>query len=360
MAPTKRRLTERSRRGGFYRPFFFGALISLSTPLFAQDYGLLARGTASPLLETGRFFVRGAASYRYSADYFKAGGGRTSTLPDGTRERYHDGALRVTMGYGLARFISLYLEIPLLYRSETRSYDARDAGLGDVASSMRFSLLRSPSRRHFLALDLSTKFASGDADIGQRDPARGLRPELPLGNGMTDVVPSLIAAQDAGHGWTFEESVAYALRAEALVEYLTTEGFLFVGEDGASHVLPIGNLRIRYGDEWRAKLAARKELGRGFAFALGASYLRRAATVVESFDIESSAGATTSTRERIDFGASQLFSTNLQASRAWPGGWTAFVAWEQPWWGKNFPIASLAFVESMAGARYAAGVSRAF
>ena len=312
------------------------------------------------ILTRGEAYLDWSNRFQRGTDYFNGSGDRTSLFPGGSRETYLDAVSTLSLAYGLTDTFTLYTNIPFRYRKETNTYHADAFGLGDVIAGIRFGLMRDRSDEHSVALDLSAKFPTGRSNIGFNDASQGVALTLPLGSGNSDISLAAVFRQICGSRFEFQESIQYKRRIQALSEYLASTGFSFSDSNGNVYVLPIGNLKIKWGDEIETRIGSRAKVFENVFLSVGFTYLWRLNTVVDSFMFVPAGAGTDSVVDEIVFAQSHYLSGRLDLSYRASPIWSYHVGWNHPLFGKNYPITSLAFVEGLLGDQYTIGVSYAF
>lgn len=269
----------------------------------------------------------------------------------GSAETYTDIITDLGLGYGLSETVSLYLAFPLRYRSENSVYNTSSFGLGDAKIGGRFRAVGRDHSNFHLTFDLAVKFPTASAGtVGLQGSTQSVRPKIPLGTGNTDVIPLVVLDQRVTSWLELDETLGFSWRSEALVEYLTTTPVL------------VGNLRIDWGDEWFGRMGIRFKLGNHLRFRCGGAYLWRTSTTVESFDIttDTNDAVTSSTPTTVRLGRGHYASAYVETDYVFNERWRLKAGWNHPLWGKNYPLPSLSFVESLLGETYSLGVDYGF
>ncbi|MFH1263600.1 MAG: hypothetical protein V1495_09205 [Pseudomonadota bacterium] len=314
---------------------------------------------ANPLLDTATSdsltFPKGdglagiQTSYRRS-DHFFIGTDRRSTAADGSSLAFDDFILSFRGAYGLTDRMTLWLELPVVYRSEGEKYDAQDQGVGDTTAGVRY-LLFGTSEKTQGAFDLNGRFPSGDTGVGFADPATGRKPKLPLGTGCSEIEPGLFLRHRFGKVLSTDLGASYAFRLSALVQYLSTSNIALTASDGTTiYQLPAGNLKIDWGDQLTLRGRVGFEVTPSFHLEAGAVWFHRWPTLVHSFALTQAGNTITSAPQDLESGASRLLSTepalSLRISRRWRIRASASI----PILGDNYPV--LPVVESAVGNSY--------
>lgn len=293
----------------------------------------------------GSTYVSLDTSYKASDEVFTSGGDLTSGVaPLG--QKYLDVTAQFDVAYGLSDRFTLHMHLPFLYRQEENVYNSTHYGLGDAAVGVRYLFTK---KTHFsLAGDVTAKFPTGDT--GTVGFAGSIKPKIPLGTGNTDVTTRMLFQQSVSTFFAIEESVGFKWRSKALVDYLTTTPLL------------VGNLTIDWGDEILGDLFMRFNVSKRWSIRAGGHYLKRFSTDVDSFTIntDTNGAITSSTPANISLGQSSYAAAKLNVSYVCANDWMIQASWVHPVWGKSYPLASLAFVESMIGETFSLGIRRVF
>ncbi|MCB0309172.1 MAG: hypothetical protein KDD48_07355 [Bdellovibrionales bacterium] len=316
--------------------------------------------------DKGDFRFKTKISYHSGGSYFSSNKGglldllgkKTSSLPNNTQEKYQDVLASFELQYGFTQNTSLYLLIPFGYRTENRSINAEQFGLSDIHSG--FSWRFFDRAEHDIKLLVDIKFPTGTTQIGFSDPTQNISPKLPLGDGSTDFSGGLQFTQNLLNTLSIEESLTYTIRFKTLAEYLDSGSFTFFDSNGNSYNLPIGNLEIDWGDELRGHIGFRFKFLNHFFLRVRGSYFWRDHTRVEFFDYNTSGNITTSAKTMLNLGRSHYVSTILALEALLSKHWSVEVGWSHPLMGKNYPLPSLSFVESLLGETYHLEMTYAF
>lgn len=287
-------------------------------------------------------------------------GDKTSLFPNNTQETYIDASSTLFLAYGWTDTFTLYADVPFRYRKESKTYRVDALGVADITVGLRYGIAREKQKLPWMAVDVAAKFPTGKSSIGFNDASQGISATLPLGTGNTDLSAAFIFQQFAGSSFEFQQVVNYTYRIKALTQYLTSTNFSFSDSNGNVYALPVGNLEIKWGDEIEVQAGTRARLHERLFLSLTASYLWRFNTTVDSFVFTPSGGSTDASRQEILFSQSHYLSGTLELSYRASSGWIYALGWSHPILGRNYPIASLAFVESLLGETFSLGLSRAF
>lgn len=299
-------------------------------------------------------------SYKFSKDFFDASGSKNTALSDGSEQHYHDFVSLFQGAYGLTDRLTLWLAIPFVFRKETSSFDAKDTGLGDVEAGARYLVWKSPSEFFQVAFDLFTKSPSGDTNVSFSDPSRGIEPELPLGKGTIDVGLAASALQKLKSTIQIQEWVGYVFRLSALVEYLATTSLIFSDSQGNLFSLPVGNLRINWGDEIHTGIRFSWNFFRKTTFISDVNYLYRGNSTIGDFQLTTVGSITESTPVELNLASAYFLSITPGFIFKIQDQLKLQVAVEIPLFGESYPTLPLAFVESMTGNLYQLGISYEF
>lgn len=323
--------------------------------------------SANPLLESrprdSLTFRKGdgvaglSNSFRRSSEFF-VGSHKQDTDVSGNPHQYDDWVLTVEAAYGLTDRWSLWLSIPFVYRNESRLYNASDHGMGDAAAGMRYVLWRSQKESSEIAFDLSGKFPSGDTDVSAADADPGKIAELPVGGGYSELEPAFALRHRFARFLSADLYAGYAFRFSALVEYLATPTFPFAASDGTIYYLPLGNLKIDWGDQVTLRGKFVVEPAAHWFLEAGIAYLYRRPTLVRSFVLTQVESAITSERQDLEADASQLLTVSPALSAEFAKNWKVRASAEIPVLGDNYPILPIA--ESAVGNTYRLEVRHGF
>ncbi len=289
-------------------------------------------------------------SYQHSGDFYDSSGTKQGTFSDNSQQSYHSFISTIASAYGLTDRLTLSLAIPIVYRKETKTFDAQDSGLGDVTTGARFRFFGAEDLSYEFAFELNGKFPTGDTDVSFSDPSTGKKAELPLGAGNSDISLGVLAKQHFGKRISLEEKIAYTFRLDALVEYLSTSSVGFTADDGTVFTLPIGNLKIDWGDEVWAGATLMWEVFPNFALASHVQYLYRRPTIIEDFLIAPNGASIDSSRQNINISSAHFLNIRPSLLSQITKDLKLAASVELPILGENYP--TLYFVESMVGLRY--------
>lgn len=308
-------------------------------------------------LPKGDGIVSLKSSFTRSTEFF-VGSNRQSTFSDGSSHKYNDWVFAFQSAYGLTDELNLWLSIPIVYRKESIAYGASDAGMGDFRAGVRYLFWKSKSGATETAFDLNGKFPSGDTDIHYADPATGNRAELPLGGGYSEIEPTFTFRQRFLDRLSAVVQAAYAFRISALVEYLSTPTVNFTAGDGTVYALPIGNLRINWGDQVTLRGTVGYRFWERFRLEGGVTWLYQRPVTIHSFDLIQNGDTITSTPRTLQSSSSQLWIITPALSADLSKSWRLRAAADLPIMGKNWPV--LPIVESAIGNTYSLEVICAF
>ena len=297
--------------------------------------------------------------YRLSTDFFDSSGNREDTFSDGSQQRYHDVQFLWELAYGLTDDITFWLEFPILYRKETRSLNRDDSGFGDVQAGVRCRYWETADKKFEFAFDLSGKFPTGDTDVNFSDPSRGIEEELPMGSGNSNLTPTLFFKQHLSNRWSLEESAGYTFRFDSIIEFLRTNSVAQTTQDGTTVVLPVGNLRLDWGDE----IDLRARIGWSATDRLTLSndvhYFYRRETLIQVISLTTdSSGNPGSTRSDLSLRSAYVLFVRPSISYDILGRLRLRAAVEIPLIGDSYP--SIPLVESLVGNLYQMELHYAF
>jgi hypothetical protein len=347
-------------------------LRALSTNLFftfalfvcAADANPLSPPGAGPSLtpRKGDGIVRLDTSFRRSSEFF-AGGERRETTVEGLSETFDDWVFAFETAYGLTDRWGLWLSIPVIHRNASLStpsqtYDAGKTGLGDVTAGARYVFFHSGSGATEAALDLNGKFPSGDTGVHFINAATGDTAQLPLGGGYSEIEPGLALRQRFGNRLSAFLSAAYAFRFSALVEYLSTDSIPFAASDGTVYLLPVGNLRVDWGDQLTLRGALGWDVFGPLRIETGTTWFYRRPLRIHSFGVTQSGTTITTTPADQTSGSSQLFTLTPAVSADLSENLRLRASADIPLLGRNYPL--LPVVESAVGNTYRLEASYAF
>jgi hypothetical protein len=316
--------------------------------LDAENSLTLPKGEGRVLLQT---------SYGNSSDFF-VGGERRGSAPDGTSQDYDDWTFAFEAAYGLTDRLNLWLSIPLVDRTESLAYHASDTGMGDATAGARYRFWRSDDKNHEAAFEWNGRFPSGDTDVHFVDPARGERGELPLGKGSSEIEPGILYRRRFLDDFTVLLSASYAFSFSALVEYLSTSPVALPASDGTIYSLPVGNLRIDWGDRLSARAAFGYRFLDRFRVEGNVTWFHRRPVTIRSFTMGQSGNTITSLAGTVTSGSSRLLTVTPAFSAQLLERLRLRVSAEIPLSGRNYPF--LPVVESAVGNRYSLEVQHGF
>ncbi len=310
------------------------------------------------MLNRGEYNLSLDFDYSYSKHYFSSSGSRRTLFSDGSEEHYHDLRTVLSGTYGFTPELTLWIDLPIIHRKETRTLNAEETGLGDVRAGTLYRFWANDAQSFSLTADLAGKFPSGETNIGFVDTATGRRAQLPLGSGNGDLYFGIRVNQDFGSRWSLEFTPGYTVRFDALAEFLVSTPIIFETSDGTLYSLPIGNLKIDWGDEMTAQSSLFWSASAKLFLSLHLNYLYRLSTHIAGFTLSSVGDALVSERSNLVFSAAQLLTA--RPAILWKA--TEKLRLEAsvgiPVWGKNYPTVPM--VESMVGNRYQLGIQYGF
>jgi hypothetical protein len=288
-------------------------------------------------------------SYRRS-DHFFIGTDRRSTAADGSSLAFDDFIFSFRGAYGVTNRMTLWLELPVVYRSEGEKLDAQNQGLGDATAGARYLLFGSASDTQG-AFELNGRFPSGDTGVGFADSTTGRKPKLPLGTGCSEIEPGLLLRHHFGQLLSADLGAAYTFRLAALVRYLSTSNISLTTSDGVTvYQLPAGNLGIDWGDQVTLRGRLGFEVVPSFRLEAGAVWFYRWTTRVHSFTLTQNGNTITSTPQNLESGSSRLFSAEPALSFSLSKRWRIRASASIPLLGNNYPVLPVA--ESAVGNSY--------
>ncbi len=307
--------------------------------------------------------LRFGVSYAYSTDFYDGNGNRKDSsdpsFPDGSPEHYHDLVLSLGFEYGLLDSLGFWIDAPLVYRTETASLNASDFGIGDVGVGTRFRFWRTDNEAAEFATELSSRFPTGNTDIAFNDPSTGRSARLTTGRGSRNIALSLLAKEHLlQRRFSLEETFAYRFLLKSTVEYLRTTSILQTAPDGSIVSLPVGNLKIDWGDEITAGGTARWRFFEHYVISLGGEYFYRFSTNIDAFTF-SSTGSTLKITP-VTQTASSAYVLSILPSFSWEPAEDLRIraTVSIPLAGASYP--TLPFVESLVGNRYQLEIRYAF
>lgn len=308
-------------------------------------------------LSKGSGLISLRSSYKRSSDFF-VGSRRQDSAGDNTFQKHEDWAWVFRAIYGLTDRLNLWLSVPIVYRNESRLYNASDAGMGDFTTGVRYLFWQSKKGQSKAAFDLNGKFPSGDTDVHFSNPSTGDQSELPLGTGCHEIEPAFIFQQRIYRNVSALLQASYTFRISALVEYLSTSNIDFTADDGTVYALPVGNLRIDWGDQITLRGSLGYKFLKRFRLETGVTWFYRHPITIDSFDVTQNGDTITSTPKKLKSSSSQLWVVSPSLFVHLTKRWSVRATADIPILGKNWPI--LPLVESAVGSNYSFEVVCAF
>jgi hypothetical protein len=300
----------------------------------------------------------------FSKDFFDSSGTRRDssdpTFPSGAQEHFVDLTFLMSAMYGLTDNLTLWLDFPLMYRNESLAYDTSDFGLSDIRAGAVYRVLGRNTPAFEAAFGVAGRFPSGTTNVGYSNPATGDKLQLPLGTGTLDLTPLLLFKWHPARGFSWNADIAYTFRFAAVVEYLQSPTIpqASAGDPQTTVNLPVGNLKIDWGDELNLGTRWAYTLSEWNTIAVGADYLYRRPTSIRNFNFTVNGSSFSSAVDDLVSGSAAL----LTVTPAWTvhlnRNTSVRVAARIPVWGKSYP--TLPLLESLVGISGEVGVSHAF
>jgi hypothetical protein len=315
--------------------FLLFPILAFSDPLathWPNESITLPSGDGSLSLET---------SYMNSDHFYDANGNRTLS----TTEDYYDVLSTVHAVYGLTNNWSLWFSFPVVYRTERKTLNAKDWGVGDVETGARYRFFANGPWGMEAAGGFEARLPSGETDIS-------LANELPLGTGDTRLTPKVLMKLHPTPNVSVGASVGYTFRMDATVEYLWTDPL------PASDGLPRGNLNIDWGDELHARTETAWRILPWLSIGAGGNFMLRQPTTIRSFVFAPTASGFDSVPVTFESNTSWILSVLPSILFRASDRATLAVSADIPVLGNSHTVLPLA--ESLVGNRYIAEVRYAF
>ena len=329
----------------------------LSPCLWARDLLFTSSPEDHLVLDRGKGNLQIEFGYKESSKFYDAAGNLQNQFSGGERLSFKDFSTEFAGSYGLSHKLMLWLELPLIYRRESRIFNASGFGVGDLQMGARVLLAKLPSKTE-IAFDLSGRFPSGETDIGFVDSTQGLNIALPIGMGVFGLRPSFLIQQNFTSKSFVRVFGSYTARFGDYVEYLTTGTTLVTDSQGNVFQIPFGNLRIDWGDELRTGIQVQGRIGKSISLGLESTYMYQFKTKIQQTNLITSGTS-------FDFVGSTASSARSEFVTVTPwlafhtGSWRIKVGSDleslfgDGIYGESYPsFLTQTFVQSMVGNKY--------